>query len=90
MKGHEDHGQISDVVSIQKNSQLQEASASRMTQAERKETIKIILQKQRAPSDVKNGKSRKVDFKYDEMLELKKKLNKVLKNKGTYNNFDYF
>ena len=24
------------------------------------------------------------------MLELKKKLNKVLRNKGAYNNFDYF
>ena len=30
-----------------------------------------------------------MDVKYDEMLELKKKLNKVLKNKGAYNNYDF-
>ncbi|CDW91752.1 UNKNOWN [Stylonychia lemnae] len=91
LKPDEDEGQITDVLSIQKQAQLQEAQAARMSQAERKETIKVILQKQRGPRDPKNASgARKVDFKYDEMLELKKKLNKVLKNKGAYNNFDYF
>ena len=88
----EDEIHISDAVAIQRNTQLKETGGQKMSQQERKDTIKTILQKQigiggERPS---GPGGRRVDFKYDEMLQLKKKLNKVLKNKGQYNNLDYY
>lgn len=58
---------------------------------ENKETIKRIINKSsNLKSSSKQSARRTVDLKYNELLELKKKLNKVFVGKKSHNNLQSF